>query len=307
MGEPKGERGAGSGRRRGRGESVLQDFGKAGINGVAGAGDIAADEDVSALGWGEFVLQGESGGEWSGFGNGLELLFQIAMPGLFLGRQRANEFLVGDFEQFLGFLDLVELFGSALVGWCSESGTGFLGESGEFELVKIGAEGSFERGELELDMSGCVLESAIGVVEGELLGWGWDGEIVTELGWGKKGLELEIIALGERLELMIMAAGAGQGEAGEDERGRIGHVVEGIVAALDLVGGIDHIRAEKIESGCDEGVMVAGEKFVAGELFKNEEVVRFVGVEGLDDIIAITPGIGADGVVFEAVAFGESG
>ena len=42
---------------------------------------------------------------------------------------------------------------------------------------------------------------------------------------------------------------------------------------------------------------IIGVQFVAGELFADEGVVRFVGIETADYIVAVTPGIGALEVV----------
>ena len=46
---------------------------------------------------------------------------------------------------------------------------------------------------------------------------------------------------------------------------------------------------------------------VAGDLLLDELRVRFIVIEGLDDVIAVAPGVVADAVVLEAVAFGKAG
>src|SRR2546427_219893 len=64
------------------------------------------------------------------------------------------------------------------------------------------------------------------------------------------------------------------------------------------------IRIMTIEGRGGAGVGLVGPKFVAGDLFADEAVVRLVIVERFDDVIAITPGIGSRLVGFEPFAFG---
>ncbi len=53
-----------------------------------------------------------------------------------------------------------------------------------------------------------------------------------------------------------------------------------------------------------ERFLVAGKHFVAGDLFLDEPVVRFVAIERIDHVIAIAPGVRAVGIEFEAVGIG---
>ena len=57
-------------------------------------------------------------------------------------------------------------------------------------------------------------------------------------------------------------------------------------------------------AGGDERLGIVGKQFVAGELLQHEAVVGLVGVEGVDDVVAITPGVGAVVVGLVAVAVG---
>ena len=52
---------------------------------------------------------------------------------------------------------------------------------------------------------------------------------------------------------------------------------------------------------------VAGERLVAGELLEDEAVVRLVGVEGADDVVAVAPGVGPRFVELVAVGLGVAG
>ena len=113
-----------------------------------------------------------------------------------------------------------------------------------------------------------------------------------------------VIALQNRVELMVVAAGALHAGAEEDVTGGVGDVVEDIVplaAGVAVVVFVDPVA--KVAKG-GERLGVAGEKFVARDLFLDEAVVRFVLVVGLDDVIAVAPGSRAEVVDAEAVAVG---
>jgi hypothetical protein len=45
---------------------------------------------------------------------------------------------------------------------------------------------------------------------------------------------------------------------------------------------------------------------IGGELFADEAIVGHVAIEGTDDIVAVAPGMGPDGIVLETVAFREA-
>ena len=62
-----------------------------------------------------------------------------------------------------------------------------------------------------------------------------------------------------------------------------------------------------VEAGGDARLGSSGPQLVAGDLFLDEAVVGLVGVEGLDDVVAIAPGVGARLVGLEAVGLGVAG
>ena len=49
-----------------------------------------------------------------------------------------------------------------------------------------------------------------------------------------------------------------------------------------------------------------GPKFVTGDLFADEAVVRFVGIEAVDDVIAVAPCVGPGLIRLKTLAFGET-
>lgn len=79
--------------------------------------------------------------------------------------------------------------------------------------------------------------------------------------------------------------------------------VEGAVHDAHLRAFVPWARGD--EGGGDGGVWVGGIEDVAGELFFDESGVGLVVVEGLDEVVAIGPGIGARFVFVVAVGFGE--
>ena len=85
-----------------------------------------------------------------------------------------------------------------------------------------------------------------------------------------------------------------------------GHLEQDLLA-VDLGIGVaadDVAGAGAEEAGGDERVVVAREEFVAGDLLEKEAVVGLVGLEGLDDVVAVAPGLRAFGVEFVAVGVG---
>ena len=103
---------------------------------------------------------------------------------------------------------------------------------------------------------------------------------------------------------MIVTAGAAEGQPEEDERGIFGLVVEDLLPPLFEVGGVVLVGPEAIEAGSDQRLGVVRFQFVAGELLPNEPVVRQVGVERADDVIAIFVGIRPVVVGLEAIGLG---
>lgn len=87
---------------------------------------------------------------------------------------------------------------------------------------------------------------------------------------------------------MIVAACAAEGHPQETAAERVDGVFEGEVH--EFVGGGGIASGEGEEAGGDDDVAAfgfGGGDEIAGELFLDEAVVGFVGIEGIDDVVAV--------------------
>ena len=128
--------------------------------------------------------------------------------------------------------------------------------------------------------------------------------IVAEPGGREERLEPVEIRLADRVELVIVAAGAADRQAEEDQARRLGDVVQGVLPPQTLVVQVDHIRIAAIEAGRDEGVGIVGRDLVAGQLEPDELIVRQVTVQGAHDPVAVSPGVRPRLVELEAIGVG---
>ena len=103
-------------------------------------------------------------------------------------------------------------------------------------------------------------------------------------------MERVIIRLGNGIKFVVVAAGAGNGQAEKGLRGDINPVVDDVVGVpVEMVA-----DGQKPERG--QGAPVAPKvHFVRSELFEDKPVVRLVVVERLDDVIAKSPRIRING------------
>jgi len=132
------------------------------------------------------------------------------------------------------------------------------------------------------------------------------------IGGGENGLQAVVISLGDGIELVIVAACAMNGTAGESRDDRSDDIVAIEVLSDDPVDGIFADIAEGTfvpgtrgeETGGDEGCGIAREKDVAGDLFPNEAGVGFVGIEGLNEVVAIGPDVIPNAVLVVTMRFG---
>lgn len=136
-----------------------------------------------------------------------------------------------------------------------------------------------------------------------LLGGG-DRIIVSKSRAAEEGLKTIKVDLADRIEFMIVTAGAADGQTEEDQAGRLGDVVERDLSTQSLIVEIDHIGLATVEAGGDECRGFVRLDFRPGDLKTNEAVVRQVAIERVDDPIAIAPGIGPNLIEFEAVGIG---
>ena len=111
-----------------------------------------------------------------------------------------------------------------------------------------------------------------------------------------------VVGGGNRVELVVVATGAGDGEAEEALGGGVDAFVDGVVGVLEALA-----DGDEAERGEARVVLGQVRQAVGGELLDDELVVRLVGVEGVDDVIAVGPGSveGLDGAVtLEALGVG---
>ena len=112
--------------------------------------------------------------------------------------------------------------------------------------------------------------------------------------------------LRDRIVLVVMAPSAPDCQAEEHLGGRREHVIE-LVPPVPLQVLVADSRTVATEAGCDDRFEVVRVEFVARELLGQESVVRLVGVEAVNDIVAIAPGVMAHEVHLKAVRVGVSG
>ena len=151
----------------------------------------------------------------------------------------------------------------------------------------------------------CVLPGMQPLFVLEALAGRGERVIVTEPCRREERLEAVEVGLADRVELVVMAPRTADRQAQEDQPGRLGDVVERILAAQALVIEVDHVGIAAIEPRGDECRRITGPELVARKLQADERVIRQVAIEGLDDPVAIAPGVGPGLVEFEAVGLGE--
>ena len=103
-----------------------------------------------------------------------------------------------------------------------------------------------------------------------------------------------------------MAAGAIDGQSQKDlARGR-DQIIELVVQREFPVGRIVVPYPQTVIACGDQTLGAAVGQFVASQLFPNEPVVGFVGVEGADDVVAVPPGVGLGLVGLVTVGLSEA-
>ena len=123
----------------------------------------------------------------------------------------------------------------------------------------------------------------------------------------KRGGDPVIFDLADRVELVVVAAGAGDGQAEEGLADGADHVLHliprihhphphGRAGSADLV-----IRPGVQEAGCLDGLRILGPEHVSRKLQASELGVGPVAIEGVDDPVAIAPGVGTELVELESV------
>src|ERR1019366_908047 len=92
------------------------------------------------------------------------------------------------------------------------------------------------------------------------------GSVVALPHGSKKRLKAVVVGLRDRVELVIVAASASEGHTEKGNAGRIGQIVEDLLAPLFQVGGIVLVGPEPIETRRNKGVRIFRLQLVAGDL-----------------------------------------
>ena len=109
---------------------------------------------------------------------------------------------------------------------------------------------------------------------------------------GEEGLQPVVVAGGNGVVLVVVAAGATQGHAQEDRTGGPDHVVEDIPAPLRTPVPL-HRNPLVEEPGSQLGLVPVVAVGVAGDLFLDEPVVGSILVESPDHVVPVSPQVGA--------------
>ena len=131
--------------------------------------------------------------------------------------------------------------------------------------------------------------------------------VVVGLGVGEERLQPVVVGLQDRIELVVVTLGAAVGHAQKCLSDDVGDVLEDFLPSQPQVRRVGFVGIVSVEGGRHARPMVVGPQFVAGDLFADEAVIRLVFVKGVDDVVAIAPGVGTGLVGLESFAFGIAG
>src|SRR5258708_35866861 len=124
----------------------------------------------------------------------------------------------------------------------------------------------------------------------------------------ERGLKFVIILLRNWIKLVIVTARALHSETENAPAHSSNHVVEVFITEFRIVFFPEtDLRMLTHKTGSGESFVVHPLKLVAGQLFLKKNVVRFVRVERMDHIVAITPGIWAIKIVFVSIGIRIAG
>ena len=131
---------------------------------------------------------------------------------------------------------------------------------------------------------------------------------------GEKGLEPVKVPGGQQVVFVIVTLGTAHRQAQKDGTDGGGHLAEQDVPVLFAPGLGEGSQPEKGQGNHQFRVrrrQRAGrhhlEELVPGQLFLHEPVVGLVGIEGIDDVVPIAPGVVVLGIALVAVGVGVTG
>ena len=176
------------------------------------------------------------------------------------------------------------------------------GGGGFFQCRNLGCDGS------DAGRDGLALAGGAGVVQFhrrpfELDGAGdfWIGAVSLEFRVVEEGEEAVVVALREGVVFVVVALGAFEGRAKPDDAQRADAVVDLVHARLLRVGaGLDVRGRAAVEAGGDALRLGGVRQHIAGKLLDGELREGHVGVERVDNPVAIRPEV-AEVVALEAV------
>ena len=260
-------------------------------------------------------LRGRVSGVHVGVGGGERLgggVFNFVKAGAKGGAFRQSLWGHGFDDQVPGGLDLA--FGVGREGLLLFGALVFGGQPGFFQVVRkfrqaflfqlylIGLREGFE------GLSNGFQAGLIGLIRdfpGGLFAGGGKLDILA-LCTAEDGLQTVEIGLEDGVELVIVATCAVHGEAKKGLADVGCYLGEDFLAADVRVNiARDQVLRTGAKIACgDQGFRAGGGDFVACQLFANKTVVGLVGIEGVDDVVAVAPGMGSFFIQFEAVGVG---
>ena len=138
----------------------------------------------------------------------------------------------------------------------------------------------------------------VGACGGGGLRSGGDRRVVQRLdGRGEDAVQGVVILNRNRVELMVVTAGARHGESEEGLGARVDALVDDVVRVVEAL-------TDGEEAECGEARIVGRDArdAIGSELLDDELVVRLIVVQRVDDVIAIGPSVGETVVLEKAVA-----
>ena len=120
--------------------------------------------------------------------------------------------------------------------------------------------------------------------------------------------ESVVVALGNRVELVVVTTCTRDGESKKRLRQNIHLVVHALALVLQNVHGIVNLLAKECPTGgehgfiCSAGIEPWGDD-VAGDVFRDKAIVGQVGIEGASEVVAVPPRIRDDEVVLVTTRF----
>ena len=103
---------------------------------------------------------------------------------------------------------------------------------------------------------------------------------------------------------MIVATGTAHAQTQKHLARDVRDVVENIGPLPAHVALVVFVGAQPEIAGRDPQLGIVGIQLISGKLLAQEAVVGLVGIEATDDIVAISPGVGANGILAISVGFG---